>query len=75
MITPNGDGRNDRFAPHGLVGTGWNLVVLNRWGKQVYRCDDYRNDWGAEASAGVYYFMLRNTRLGAKYKGTVEVIR
>ena len=74
VITANGDGRNDSFAPQGLQGP-WALAVFNRWGRQVYQSGAYRNDWGSTAAAGVYYYLLRQSSTGVQYKGTVEVIR
>lgn len=75
VVTANGDGLNDRFAPEGLGGAVWSLVVFNRWGKQVYESPAYRNEWGPEAPAGVYYFLLRQATTGLFYKGYVEIIR
>jgi gliding motility-associated-like protein len=75
VVTANGDGRNDTFAPQGLVGTGWSLTVFSRWGTQVYQTSSYQNEWGPDAAAGVYYYVLRHALTGVAYKGQVEVIR
>jgi hypothetical protein len=69
VITPNGDGLNDRLVlPYAGA-----LEVYSRWGRGAYRSADYRNDWGAEAAAGLYYYVLRTAT--ATYKGWVEVVR
>lgn len=47
--------------------------MYSRWGRGAYRSADYHNDWGAEATAGLYYYVLRTAT--ATYKGWVEVVR
>ncbi|NML66554.1 gliding motility-associated C-terminal domain-containing protein [Hymenobacter sp. RP-2-7] len=73
IITPNGDGLNDRFRVAGLVGTGWQLLVYNRWGQQVYQAADYRHEWGEQAAPGLYYYHLRQATTNTAYQGWVEV--
>ena len=46
-FSPNGDLSNDSFEINGLENyPGSQLRVFNRWGNEVYRSDDYQNDWG-----------------------------
>ncbi|MCC3160638.1 gliding motility-associated C-terminal domain-containing protein [Hymenobacter sp. 15J16-1T3B] len=73
VITPNGDGQNDRFVVNGLTRGDWELTVFNRWGREVYRNPAYRHDWGADAPPGTYYYLLRQGR--TSYKGRLEVVR
>ncbi|WP_165822038.1 gliding motility-associated C-terminal domain-containing protein [Hymenobacter edaphi] len=73
VITPDGDGQNDRFVINGLTRGPWQLELYNRWGRQVYRTADYRHDWGADAPPGVYYYLLRQG--ATSYKGRLEVVR
>ena len=62
VITPNGDGDNDVFVPTALE-PGTRLLIFNRWGRLVYRSDEYRNDWQASGqAAGMYYYLLENER-------------
>ncbi|OUJ69901.1 hypothetical protein BXP70_25900 [Hymenobacter crusticola] len=75
IVTANGDGLNDTFAPKGLLGTGWELTVYNRWGRQVYTSKAYTNEWGSEAAGGVYYYLLSQPASGVHYRGFVEVVR
>jgi hypothetical protein len=75
IVTANGDGLNDYFAPTGLGGTEWELSIYNRWGRQVYTTKSYRNEWGAAAAAGIYYYVLQQATSGKRYKGAVEVVR
>lgn len=70
VVTANNDGKNDVFN----VGfTGATLEIFNRWGKQVYRSENYNNTWGRDASNGLYYYLL-TTQRGTKCKGWVEVL-
>lgn len=76
IITPNGDGLNDRFVCQNLSAGAWELTVYSRWGQPVYRQPAYRNAWDATGqSAGLYYYLLHNPVSGARYRSWVEVIR
>lgn len=78
VITPNGDGKNDQFVVKGLdLYPGSRLEIYNRWGNQVYRSDNYSNNWKGEGlSAGIYYYVLKINMAGGPqlYKGYVELI-
>ena len=55
-FSPNGDGLNDTFDTEL---TGWDIEIFNRWGNQVYKKDDYKNNWTAyKQAAGTYYYVL-----------------
>lgn len=77
-VSPNGDGKNDRFLIVGLDKyPGSSLNVYNRWGNEVYHSDNYANDWdGHELGDGTYYYiLLLNTPHGkTAYKGWVEIL-
>src|SRR5690606_3718970 len=46
VITPNGDGKNDTFEIIGLKAFKRNkLIIFNRFGNEVFKSIDYRNDW------------------------------
>jgi uncharacterized repeat protein (TIGR01451 family)/gliding motility-associated-like protein len=79
IITPNGDGKNDRFVIVGLQRyPGSMLVIYNRWGNQVYQNKDYNNSWAADGlNESTYYYILKlKTPEGETiYKGWVEVMR
>jgi gliding motility-associated-like protein len=79
VITPNGDGFNDKLVFDGLEGyTGAILKLYNRWGRVIYTNDDYKNDWdGGDFSDGVYFYILS---LPDKYKikpfyGSMTILR
>lgn len=79
VFTPNGDGVNDTWEIEGLEGIDrLEVVVVNRWGNEVYRSTDYRNDWdGGNLNEGTYYYSI-TTHQGnerTQYKGWVLVKR
>jgi gliding motility-associated-like protein len=79
-ITPNGGGINDTFEIPGLGRYVSNeLVIINRWGDQVFERKNYQNDWGAEGLvSGTYFYILKVTDENGKqisFKGFVEVVK
>ena len=86
VITPNGDGINDKFVVHGLIeGLGFpnnTLHIYNRWGMLVYSKDNIRLDedcWDPQADrtpAGTYfyYFNARGYTGNIQRTGSVEVM-
>jgi gliding motility-associated-like protein len=81
VITPNGDGKNDYFHVSGIERfTDSELVVLNRWGEEVYRVSPYHNNWdgvnqnGMELTEDTYYMILKITGDDIR-KGYLMIIR
>jgi gliding motility-associated-like protein len=75
LITPNGDGLNDRFVITDF-GQKWNLEVYNRWGDRIYKQEKYINEWNASGQTdGIYFYHILDTKTGREYKGWVEVLR
>ena len=60
IITPNGDGKNDVLTIAGLSSyPNSQLIIFNRWGNEVYRSDNYLNNWDGKGLAeGTYYYIL-----------------
>lgn len=60
IFTPNNDGKNDVFVITGLGSyPGSQLMIYNRWGNEVYRADNYLNNWdGSGLAEGTYYYLL-----------------
>ncbi|WP_233164816.1 gliding motility-associated C-terminal domain-containing protein [Pedobacter sp. ASV28] len=81
LFTPNGDGNNDTFEIKGLELFAENdLMIVNRWGNQVYKSDNYRNDWtGDGLNEGTYYYVLRVKEASRSewqvFKGYITLIR
>jgi gliding motility-associated-like protein len=76
-ITPNNDGFNDNFNLSGFeVET---MEVYNRWGKVVYRKDNYINEWygqnmkGEKLPDSTYYYVL-DLKNGEQKTGWVLVV-
>lgn len=81
LFTPNGDGTNDTFEIRGLALFGANeLTIVNRWGNEVYKTENYQNTWtGDGLNEGTYYYVLkvRETAMDSwkVYKGYITLIR
>ncbi len=79
VITPNGDGKNDRLVIVGLNHyPGSSLAIYNRWGNQVYHAENYQNNWdGNGLSGGTYYYIFKlKTQNGIRlYKGWIELFK
>ena len=81
VITPNGDGKNDLFHVESIEDfTGSELVVLDRWGFEVYRSAPYLNNWGGTDQnmealiEGTYYIILKISDNDIR-KGYVMILR
>lgn len=78
-VTPNGDGKNDRFTIQGLDNyDNADLTIFNRWGNEVYRSRSYHQEWeGIGVSDGTYYYRLVLRKDGAEtiHSGWVLVKR
>jgi len=87
VITPNGDGKNDRFEPKN---GSWNgirdhtMLVYNRWGEKVWESNNFPAGWdgkrnGNYVADGTYFWILevyygpKNAK--ATYKGSLTVLR
>jgi gliding motility-associated-like protein len=56
LVTPNGDGKNDRWIISNLK-PGSKVRIVNRWGKEVYSSNDYKNDWEPkDLQPGSYFY-------------------
>lgn len=89
VITPNhSDDLNSFFAMVRLVdgnlvnilpidncsGRFRNIVIMNRWGREVFTSSDRDFRWYAEGEpSGVYYYQLNYTN--REYKGLISVLR
>ncbi len=60
VFTPNGDGRNDVFEIVGIENFDRvEITVVNRWGNEVYRNNNYRNNWNGQGlNEGTYYYVI-----------------
>lgn len=60
VFTPNGDGKNDNFVIIGIEGyERVAITIVNRWGNEVYRNENYDNTWsGKGLNEGTYYYII-----------------
>ncbi|MBK0401592.1 gliding motility-associated C-terminal domain-containing protein [Adhaeribacter sp. BT258] len=75
IITPNGDKLNDAFVIQNLKWYAENeLKIYNRWGVEVFRTRNYKNNWQTEElSSGVYFYRFQ---AGTQtWKGWLEVVK
>jgi len=78
LVTPNGDGVNDRFVIKNLIEEGCypinRLTIYNRWGARVFEAvniskdSDFWDPAADRAPAGTYFYIFR----GKGHKGRVE---
>ncbi|GGH13006.1 hypothetical protein GCM10011418_12910 [Sphingobacterium alkalisoli] len=66
VFTPNGDGINDYFEIRGIeIYDRIELVVVNRWGNEVFKSRNYDNKWnGSNLESGTYYYIMTLVRGG-----------
>lgn len=80
VITPNNDGKNDRFVIQGLQKFATNeIVIMNRYGDHVYERRNYDNNWNADGLVGgTYFYVLKGTDSSGQmqeFKGWIQVIK
>ena len=82
FITPNGDGHNDAWDLSNIPGLATtNVHVYNRWGWEVYKSDNYKNDWEGTfneepLSDGTYIYVIEfNNGILDPLRGTLEIVR
>lgn len=81
VITPNGDGYNDRWVIEGLEGFPENqLKIYDRAGREVYRAAPYQNDWDGHSRsgdilpAGAYFYKISGIS-ETVISGMVSIVR
>lgn len=77
-FSPNGDDVNQFFEIGGVETYPNNsLRVFNRWGNEVFKTENYQNDWdgtfnGASLMNGTYFYLF-NDGAGKSYTGYVYI--
>ncbi|HOI86619.1 MAG TPA: HYR domain-containing protein, partial [Lentimicrobium sp.] len=82
-ITPNGDGRNDKWIIDGIEEYADNeVLIFNRWGDQVRYFENYNNTsvvWdgsnakGKDLPDGTYYYIVKLRSVSEIYTGWVII--
>lgn len=74
VVSPNHDGKNDAFEI--TASDNINLHVYSRWGKEVYRAEQYQNNWQpTELATGVYFYEVIFNDKNTRCKGWLQVLR
>jgi gliding motility-associated-like protein len=81
LITPNGDQNNEYFRLQGIETLGkTELIIFDRRGIQVWKSDNYENDWngidhnGKTLPEDTYYYTLR-AQNGVSMSGYIVIRR
>ncbi|NRD22525.1 tandem-95 repeat protein [Winogradskyella litoriviva] len=86
-VTANGDGYNDFFTITGVEDCDFEieLQIFNRWGAEIYKSNNYKNDWNGFSSnssvgnsgnvpTGTYYYIVHLKDSGlAPFTGPIYV--
>ncbi|HNW89764.1 MAG TPA: gliding motility-associated C-terminal domain-containing protein [Bacteroidales bacterium] len=79
VFTPNSNGINDLWIINHIELYPENeLIVLNRWGNEVYSVKSYKNDWdGSNLSEGTYFYVLKVNVCGTEktYREYITIIK
>ena len=83
VMSPNGDGVNDRFMIYCLESTTLprnELLVFNTWGDEVFRAAPYDNTWEGTYQDeplpdGTYYYLFRRDGNEEYTKGFFTIYR
>lgn len=86
IVSPNGDNVNETLRIPGIqVFPNHELIIYNRWGTQIYRSTNYKNDWVGEIQSGIvigeaeiiegtYFYTLDLGEAGKEYvRGYIEI--
>ncbi|HPS26904.1 MAG TPA: gliding motility-associated C-terminal domain-containing protein, partial [Bacteroidales bacterium] len=78
-FSPNGDGINDTWVIGNLYLYPENdVVVLNRWGNEIFTQKSYMNDWaGSDLLEGTYLYIIKVKMCeeDVVFKGYVTILR
>jgi gliding motility-associated-like protein len=73
VITPNGDGQNDKFVVEGIKGRENRVQIWDRWGKEVLNTVNYQNNFSAnDLHDGVYFYAIKVK--DQQYTGNLQVL-
>ncbi|RAJ76584.1 gliding motility-associated-like protein [Chitinophaga dinghuensis] len=81
LLTPNGDGINDKWVIRNLDSYPQNdLTIFDRSGRMVYHQQNYSNQWdgklnGQPLSEGTYYYILKISGTDKVAKGFITILR
>jgi len=83
VFTPNNDGINDDLVINVLNPSGYNISIMDRWGKQVFTSSNPADYWNGRLNGtdnlvpdGTYYYIIKASCGANEYtkKGFVELL-
>jgi len=82
-ITPNGDGKNDKFIPQGIGIETFDMAIFDRWGKELFYTANIEKPWdgthlGYAVPVGTYVYRINIVNVKGEadsYMGHVNVLR
>ena len=81
IVTPNGDGKNDKFIIKNIDYYPNNtLKIFDKAGRVLYQMKSYANDWdgtlnGSPLAEGTYYYILDLGPNRGNFKGFINILR
>jgi gliding motility-associated-like protein len=86
VLTLNGDDVNDKWKPLGEGVENYEIVIMDRWGQQVFHSTDFNEYWmgdyngnGVQVPEGVYVYQIKIVDFAQEevkvVKGTITVIK
>jgi|GEM_PF-1504216 len=81
VVTPNGDGHNDKFIVKNIEYYPNNtLKIFNRAGRILYNKRGYANEWdgtlnGNPLAVGTYYYIIDLGNRTRAFKGYINIVR
>ena len=86
-FSPNNDGIDDTWVIMRPYGTIISVKVFNRWGNEVYKSENYQNDWrgkgisnfiGENVPEGTYFYVVEATDINGfirKFAASLTLVR
>lgn len=81
LITPDGNGKNDKWKITNITTfESATVFIYDRWGKEIINIQNYQNDWeGVDGTDqlpdGTYYYVITFSDSKRTYKGAITVLR
>ena len=81
VITPNGDGYNDKFDIKGIESyPNATIEIYTRWGELVFQSKGYPEPWngtknGNPLPVGAYYYLIKLDATSAPISGSVTIVK
>ena len=80
-FSPNGDFVNDELVITGIDQLENEIIIFNRWGVELYKTLNYKNDWkgisqnGTELPEDTYFYIIKLPEYDKEYSGYIVLKR